>query len=144
MTETVTPARTYWREALPVRADHSAVSPERLAGHFAAMAHAHLTEYGVKLIEGPQTPEALRRIVSDHFDPGAAAFAAAASLRGWTPEQILDAIADGQTMHECTWEWVADAIMQPDEVVDELMASLSTSALDATVKASRDATPDAR
>jgi hypothetical protein len=125
--------RVYWRDAVPVRSDASTVSVERLAGHFAAMAHAHLTEYGEKLVRGPQTREALRGIVSEHFDPACAAFAAAAALRGCEPAQIVDAIEDGQSMHEFVWEWVADAVDDAD--VDALLATLSTSALDGEPKA---------
>ena len=121
----------YWRVAVPPGSNGTELTNARLAGHFAAMAHAHLTAYGDAITHGPQTKGALRAAVSDHFDPGLAAFAAAAALRGWEPSRILEAVEDGQTMHECTWEWVAEALHVPDDEVDAVMASLSTSALDA-------------
>lgn len=89
-----------------------------LAAHFTAMAWAHLEEYGNRMthwrehcddcanIRQPDAGQHLRDLIRDHFEPGVAAFAAAAALHGRTAEQIVTAAEDGQVMHELLADWL--------------------------------------
>jgi hypothetical protein len=126
-----------WRDAAPWPGSETrdmgttTLPPEQartaLAAHFAAMAWAHLEEYGTRMTRWrdhcdacaatrqPAAGQHLRDLIRDYLEPGIAAFAAAAALHGRTAEQIIAAAENAQTMHELVWDWLprsvdADAI----------------------------------
>ena len=117
-----------WRDAAPWPGSperdmgESTLGPEgtckALSEHFAAMAHAHLEEYGVRLVgwsrhcddcataTQPHAGEYLRGLIRDHLEPGIAAFTAAALLNGFDAERVVRAVENAQLMHELTWGWL--------------------------------------
>lgn len=123
-----TEALVAWRDVAPWPGSperdmgESTLGPEgtrtALAAHFAAMSHAHLEEYGSLLVGRrrhcedcannvqPHIGEYLRGLIRDYLEPGIAAFAAAALLNGLDAERIVQAVEDGQIMHELTWDWL--------------------------------------
>lgn len=127
---------TAWRDAAPWPGSperdmgQCALGPEgttkALRVHFAAMAYAHLNEYGARIVNRelhcadcetrtqPHAGQYLRDLIRDHYEPAVAAFAAAAALSGWSAERIVRIVEDAASMHEWICEWLPETVALDD------------------------------
>jgi hypothetical protein len=93
--------------------DETPGSSDALSIHWLTFAEAHHKAYAEAMRRGA---EEAARASHTHLMPYFAGFTACALVMGKSPRWIHDAIEDGQSAAELTWQWLTQAGVDPEAI----------------------------